>query len=155
MCEAATRICTKCREEFPATNKYFYKRSGKLASECKDCSIKRSILWRDKNKRKFLDNCKAYRARNHGRLKESRRSRGLVNKYGITQLEYDDMLIAQNGVCGICMGKSDKQLAVDHDHKTGRIRGLLCHKCNMSLGVLEDKLEMVVDYLKGKYHATR
>ena len=75
------------------------------------------------------------------------RSKGdrLKHKFGITQADYDLMLDSQAGVCAIChqaetrmkFGKPT-QLAVDHDHKTGETRGLLCHKCNAGVGQFND-----------------
>ena len=63
-------------------------------------------------------------------------------------LEYTAWLVAQDGGCGIC-GKSG-QLVVDHEHASGRIRGLLCQNCNKGIGLLGDSLEGVrkaVNYL--------
>lgn len=69
----------------------------------------------------------------------------LRRKYGITIQQYHEMLIAQGGVCAIC-GKAESNeirgkvlsLAVDHDHKTGAVRELLCSSCNTALGLLND-----------------
>lgn len=69
----------------------------------------------------------------------------LKHKYGITAADYQRMFEKQNGCCAIC-GKIEtshnqwglKRLAVDHDHETGRVRGLLCSNCNTRLGHLED-----------------
>ena len=71
-------------------------------------------------------------------------------KFGVDAAEYDRMLKAHNGKCGICkreetatrMGKV-LTLAVDHDHITGQVRGLLCSTCNKGLGMLGDTLERV------------
>lgn len=61
-------------------------------------------------------------------------------KYGITPLEYQTLLTAQGGVCKICAKVESLKggLRVDHDHKTGRIRGLLCNSCNNGLGRFKD-----------------
>lgn len=70
-----------------------------------------------------------------------------LRSFGITQEDYDALFIRQNGVCAICgcaetslanHGQSVKALAVDHDHETGAIRGLLCHNCNKGIGHLGD-----------------
>lgn len=65
----------------------------------------------------------------------------LKRLYNLTLEKYKIMLKAQNGVCAICEGvnPSGKLLAVDHNHKTGIIRGLLCSRCNTRLAVLDDK----------------
>jgi hypothetical protein len=64
-----------------------------------------------------------------------------LKKYGLTVKTYDALLAKQSGLCAVChgpaVGKGD-QLSVDHDHMTGRVRGLLCHHCNAALGHLFD-----------------
>ena len=57
-------------------------------------------------------------------------------KYGLTPKSFDDMLHAQSGKCGLCESHM-KQPCIDHDHKTERVRGLLCHRCNLLLGQVE------------------
>lgn len=75
--------------------------------------------------------------------------------YGISEEEYDQRLMEQNGVCKLCLlppsGKK-KFLCVDHDHTTSKVRGLLCHNCNVALGYLKDRLEVakrIPSYLEG------
>ncbi|KKN59760.1 hypothetical protein LCGC14_0538500 [marine sediment metagenome] len=71
-------------------------------------------------------------------------------RYGITLAEYDEMFETQDGVCAICeLPSINCRLSVDHDHKTGKVRGLLCHPCNMSLGVYEKRKDKFEDYLRG------
>lgn len=80
-------------------------------------------------------------------------------KFGITQEEYEDLLIEQDYACAICRQPETavrqgrlKQLAVDHDHDTGKIRGLLCQRCNVGLGQFQDDpelLEAAFSYMRG------
>ena len=67
---------------------------------------------------------------------------------------YKEMLSEQNGRCAICGCKAGKRcLAIDHDHKTNVVRGLLCHSCNVGLGHFRDStklLEAAISYLKQK-----
>jgi hypothetical protein len=74
--------------------------------------------------------------RTQDRTKE--RHRRLARKYGITPEAYEAMWAAQEGKCLICVTPEEevrgKRLCVDHDHKTGKVRGLLCHRCNCVLG---------------------
>lgn len=67
--------------------------------------------------------------------------------YGITVEQYDEMLVAQGGVCAICktLPEADGRtpLQVDHDHSTGRIRGLLCSPCNTAIGSLRDDPQLL------------
>jgi len=62
-------------------------------------------------------------------------------KYGMTFKQYNQMLKQQNDVCAICgkVNLDGRRLFVDHNHKTGKIRGLLCKECNTKLGVLENE----------------
>lgn len=73
--------------------------------------------------------------------------------YGITREQYDTTVIAQNGVCAICRRhcSSGKRLSVDHHHSSGRVRGLLCGRCNLGIGQLNDdpaQLRAAADYLE-------
>jgi len=64
------------------------------------------------------------------------RDSNLIRKYGITAAEYDALKADQNGRCAIC--PETERLVVDHDHDTGRVRGLLCGACNKMLGFARD-----------------
>ena len=79
------------------------------------------------------------------------RAQQLKVKYGITEADYDRMAKVQGGVCAICKCRQRFQkLAVDHDHKTGKVRGLLCVSCNRGLGTFFDstyRLRAAADYL--------
>lgn len=68
----------------------------------------------------------------------------LKAKYGITVEDYEQMLEEQQGVCAICRCAPSgrfRRLSVDHDHKTGKVRGLLCDPCNRILGMVQDRVE--------------
>jgi hypothetical protein len=78
-------------------------------------------------------------------------------KYGITSLQYDEILIKQEGKCAICKtheselsnsgNKKFFPLCIDHSHSTKKVRGLLCHECNRALGLFKDKIEIVKEAL--------
>jgi hypothetical protein len=82
---------------------------------------------------------------------EKYRRAHLKHEYGLTKEQYDEMLLAQKGVCAICKQeetwkyKSGRiaSLSVDHCHTTGKIRGLLCRDCNQSLGKFKDDHNML------------
>lgn len=84
---------------------------------------------------------------------ERARSYALKTKFGLTPKQYDELLEGQSGRCAICDKCPDKEgqsLAVDHDHHTGEIRGLLCRYCNYRLVGRHrdsDLLRRVADYL--------
>lgn len=86
---------------------------------------------------------------------EWRYNRWLQHKFGITIEVYNKMLTRQNGTCAVCKtsdpGHGRKFFCVDHDHKTERIRGLLCDDCNLAAGKLKDNPDAALalaEYLK-------
>lgn len=99
---------------------------------------------------------KEWRKNNPERMRE----KNLQKSVGISVSKYNDLLLIQNGVCAICGSKPGekggpfrKNLSVDHDHVTGKVRGLLCHNCNTGLGFFSDDIgfiERAVSYLKSK-----
>jgi hypothetical protein len=114
------KTCTSCNATLPLTEFYpASKKPGHLRGDCKACH-------------------KAHRRANTDRrVKQNGR---LQATYGITVERYEQMLEAQGGVCAICGEAcvSGRKLAVDHDHATNKVRGLLCCNCNRALGLLKD-----------------
>lgn len=77
------------------------------------------------------------------------RKKAIERKYGLKVAEYEKLVLEQKNLCAICEKRERvshkgqiKELAVDHDHETGKVRGLLCHSCNLAIGVLLDKPEL-------------
>jgi|TARA_S200002703_G_scaffold53469_2_gene46232 hypothetical protein len=87
-----------------------------------------------------------------GETPEKVRQWNLKKYFGITPCDYDEILKSQQGRCAICRNlptKKDKNvLHVDHDHKTGEIRGLLCSSCNVSLGNFKDDVELLKEAIR-------
>ena len=120
----------------------------------------RQKRWREKNPEKVKEKHKKYAEKNKERCKEyysknkdKAFERYLKNTYQMSIEEYETSLKNQSEVCAICKSKcvSGRKLAVDHNHDTGQIRGLLCCKCNRGLGNFNDNfdlLEQAVLYLK-------
>lgn len=70
----------------------------------------------------------------------------LRRTYKLSAAQYDAMLNQQDGACAICKKKSTtRRLAVDHDHATGAVRGLLCSRCNTAVGLLEDDITRAIE----------
>lgn len=86
--------------------------------------------------------------------KRSIRLRYLQSRYGLTIEQFDEMVEKQGGLCAICSSPPKgrwKRLHVDHDHVTGKVRGLLCHACNILLGHARDSgdiLQKAAAYLR-------
>ncbi len=73
--------------------------------------------------------------------------------YGLSEEDYSGLLATQNGVCVICDCSLNGKACIDHNHLTGRVRGLLCVKCNTMLGMAGDSvetLENAIKYLKSE-----
>jgi hypothetical protein len=107
--------------------------------------------WRINNPERAKEQSRANNKRHPERMREKAwRDRGI----NLTVAEYNLMLEGQDGLCAICKKPQDvfkKWFAVDHDHHTGKIRGLLCFHCNSGIGKFEDSLELLVravDYIK-------
>lgn len=81
-----------------------------------------------------------WRSRHKDRLRNSEKyGQRYLRNYGLTKKAYEDLLKSQGGGCSICgTPPSTKRLAVDHDHKTGKVRGILCEPCNHGLGKFRD-----------------
>ena len=89
------------------------------------------------------------------RIKRRRKNVSL-KKFGINVNQYQLMQEEQNGTCYICDQKEERDLAVDHCHSTGRVRGLLCSNCNTGIGLLQDNtvlLQKAIEYLNRDYTA--
>ena len=78
-----------------------------------------------------------------------KRAKNLQDRYGISLTDYMQYLTAQNNRCACC-GNLEKDLIVDHDHTSGKVRGLVCTRCNNLLGFAKDNphvLQAAIDYL--------
>jgi hypothetical protein len=131
-----TGVCVQCQQEFPI------KTTGNISLFCDSCA----------------------KERHSEMMRKDRWRKGLKEGYGITPADYDLMFEVQNGLCAICghppiygRGAKNNRLSVDHDHETGKVRALLCSKCNTGIGLLNDDIELLakaIEYIthhkKGK-----
>jgi Recombination endonuclease VII len=105
--------------------------------------VSRQAIWRRKRcaedpeyQEKERAICRAWWAANKDECNARRRAKRYKG-YGISDEDYQALLARQGGLCGICR-KKKRPLCVDHCHVTGKVRGLLCHKCNLGLGHYDD-----------------
>lgn len=128
--ERSAGICTKCHQpgEF-----------NKGRSICKPCDRATTRQWRADNRERARAGVRRWKLR---------------TKYGLTPEDYDALVEKQNGLCAICgeppstTNRNHARLKVDHDHKTGEVRGLLCNRCNLLLGWLDAHRQRIIAYLR-------
>lgn len=134
------KLCQRCGCEKPEDEFRPMSRNGKnknyLRSYCRPCDSEYERVAR----------------------RDYRKNWQLKKAYGITLDEYREMFDRQNGLCAICeLPEADSTngvahlLAVDHDHETGKVRALLCKKCNTAIGLLGHDLNLLrtaVQYLE-------
>lgn len=155
------KLCTKCKKLKPkkAFGKDKKQKDG-LHIYCKECVNKNHRKWRKDNPRKVKEQDRRQRlARSEQRKQCSVRWRKnnlkkvLRYNYGLMIEDYNRMLKEQGGICAIC-GETERvhtRLCIDHDHVTGRVRGLVCSRCNVAMGLLDDssiKAQEMANYLK-------
>jgi hypothetical protein len=121
---------------------------------CRRCNVGRAKAWELANREYARAQRRELYQRNKGRLREAHRRNRLRNKFGITPEDYDRMLASQGGGCAICgttVPRGQGRFHVDHDHATGRVRGLLCNNHNVGLGAFDDSianLQAAIEYLR-------
>lgn len=102
--------------------------------------------WRKRNPQKAREYFEKYKKLFPEKLeKKNFQSKIALGRYEITFEEYKRLLKKQKGVCAICgkKNKSGRAIAIDHNHKTNTVRGLLCHNCNVALGMFEDDIKLL------------
>lgn len=140
------KTCARCQTSKPIED-FSVRKTGPSAglrhNICKGCKAAQARAWYQANKERALAN---------------RRRLQLDADFGITPEEYAAMLEAQGGVCATC-GRPETteqagtlvRLSVDHCHTTGKVRGLLCHACNRSIGLFGEDvalMERAIEYLE-------
>lgn len=141
----------KCRQIKPVSEFGVYRiMPDGLNWACKECARIRRIGYYHKNRQKEIKKSSTYNKKNPDIVKNA----ALKRKYGITLEQYLDIYRRQNGLCQICKNHSDTfedDLVVDHNHTTGKVRGLLCHGCNLSLGNIKENINSaigLVEYIR-------
>lgn len=144
-CEASKSYRLKNLEKCKATNAAWRIKNPMYSAES-------SKNWR-KNTPEYKKKLREYSARKRREDKNFDFRKNLKRFYGLSIEQYESMYRSQNGVCAICSGLNvaGRRLAVDHNHKTGQIRGLLCNTCNTSLGTAKESVELlrsIIAYLE-------
>ena len=125
------QYCSSCKKNKNIS--YFYA-SSKSGDWCKSCRVE-------------YNDSRRYGANREKELRQ-RRNRHYIRTYGITIDHYESLLREQDGVCGICKTRKKLSLAVDHNHTTGAVRGLLCNNCNTAIGNFMENKEILFSAIK-------
>ncbi|HEG2205550.1 TPA: endonuclease VII domain-containing protein [Enterobacter cloacae] len=139
-------ICTKCNVNKDTTDFYF-RRYKEPKGESLGCY------------RKVCNSCNSIRMKKYKSDESESKDRTLKSTYGITLETFKNMREFQGNKCAICGGSEKsvsrsgeiRQLSIDHDHETGKVRSLLCSHCNVAIGYLKDNPEIALSayhYLK-------
>jgi len=158
-----TKICATCKVE--KSSDCFHKAKKEkdgLQYRCTDCGKKyhadrysnqkekirgQITAYRAGNKDKLNEAGRVWRIKNPDKVKQYQRTSNLKKNFGLSIVDYEKMAAAQNNVCAICLTPETfvhkakgqvARLAVDHCHASGKIRKLLCARCNRALGLFED-----------------
>lgn len=140
--------CGKCgfSKEDSSFNKNKRALDG-LSGYCKECNKAYYAEYKKNNPEKIKKLSKKWYNENRERVRHN----AYVRDFKITLEDYNRQLEKQNHKCAICGATDDqKELAVDHCHSTGKVRGLLCFRCNGSIGKFEDDisiLQSAIEYL--------
>lgn len=128
------KSCSRCKQK-KADSEFYRRTKTSRFSWCKDCQKQLS------------------RNQQRAHYEGAGRTKHLAAKYGITEDRYNALLATQGGLCSICtQAEVGRRLSVDHDHATGRVRGLLCRSCNLMVGSAKDLpgvLRAAAAYLEG------
>jgi len=144
--------CTKCKQikltdEFPKVSKT----DLRPRAACKACCASGQRKIYGEKPEQYRNYVRKRRQKYEGKYRRVAN----LKTFGLTIQDYEQMLIQQNGQCAICgvtKCQSGRRFAIDHCHFTGRIRGLLCLRCNQAIGKLNDNyflLQQAADYVAG------
>lgn len=149
----------KTPEQVEEYKKYHREYMKKWVKENKEKDRIIHNKYRNKNREKLNKKAAEWRKRNPekvkaGLLKRDRITRNIW-KYPINKEEYKEMVLRQENLCAICKRPEQsmrfKILSIDHDHSSGKVRGLLCGNCNRGLGLFKDNPEILIsaaDYIR-------
>lgn len=168
--EADPKVCVRCHKPKPLGEFNIHNVArGYHRNFCKECQNEWAKKWRETpdgqeyhktynegHREKQTEYRQIYREafldspELQTKQKDYLRRWGLKNNFGITLEEYEKMLSAQDGKCAICgtdkpykRSKLQSNFSVDHDHVTGKVRGLLCFRCNTGIGHFQDNIDLM------------
>jgi len=145
------KVRTKCKKEHELSM-FGVKSSRKdgISAWCRPCVNLSSLKYRSnltpEKKLKIRAHGRAYKKSEKGKIKW--RDSSYRKKYGISISQVESMIASQDGKCAICKTKPEGVLFVDHRHSDGKVRGMLCFKCNTALGGFGDSISRLSSAIK-------
>jgi hypothetical protein len=138
------KTCKDCKLDKPLSEFYSYTRNDvvKYFAHCKKCNKDRTDAWTAANPEKAKD----IQARHYAKHRTEAKEYYIQKTYGLSPEEYEALLNANGRRCYICdkhESECAKGLHVDHNHITGKIRGVLCFSCNAAIGYLKESPELL------------
>ena len=156
-------ICRECSNSW--RREYYKNNKDKLRSAAEKWKIENPQLAKEAKKKWQISNrerCNEVQRRYVDKNRENINFKARVREYGITLDEYQIIRDRQNNKCVICFKEETKiwrgkttELCLDHDHKTGKLRQLLCFSCNIGLGAYKDDIQLLknaISYLERHKH---
>src|SRR6267154_846109 len=141
--------CKNCSNE---KKKIWASNNKNLIRLQKQRSRKRRYEWLLRDRKDNPEKYKEYAKKGWGINGITYMKKNICNKYNITLQEYDDLILNQKNVCAICCKSETRKssnsdnitrLSIDHCHKSGIVRALLCYRCNILLGKAKDSIELL------------
>jgi hypothetical protein len=132
-------LCTHCRETKPVVE--FYPSTLRTSTRwCKACCNEATRSWELRNRDKVRARIRRSYTKHREKRLEARKWNHMLAKYGLDKSQYVVLLAHQEHRCAVCDGPliGKTKVCVDHNHSTGKVRGLLCDGCNRGIGLLKD-----------------
>lgn len=145
MRNCSNKICPEVNPQSLTNFQRATKTKHGCQSRCKTC---RGKYYKD-NAKEIIKQVAGWGKRNPDKIRVYERNYRMKALYGLLPGQYETMAAQQHNKCLICL--REKKLVVDHDHETGKVRGLLCNLCNSGMGHLKDSIEHLqnaINYLK-------
>jgi hypothetical protein len=146
--EEESVLCSSCGTPLILGDNWYRSSCGRGDYRCSACRKSYQAKYYKDNKERLREVNRKYYEENKEAISKRSGLYKIFKSYGLSEEEYTKLMEVNN--CAIC--GATERLRVDHDHATGKVRGILCHHCNVGLGHFKDKIELLEkakEYLRG------
>ncbi len=135
------KTCTKCQKPYPLEDFHNDKnaKDGKR-SQCRHCVLAANRAWQAKDPERARAAWRKSFLKNYDTKK---RRLKVIESYGLTEKQYETLRQIKPGCCHICEKPFGARENIDHCHETGKVRGLLCFRCNTAIGSFDDNVKVM------------